>query len=413
MADLIFTDNNDESRVGALTQSMFRFRVHFRRPESYMGEYGFDWLQDEFLTCTTLDKLKKEYNPCTILNQEYLTAWMSIKNGQSFKVNLSIEIFEGTPSEQDVIKLNPQKGISFEPSIIKITDIINNTIKHFPTGEDKGTEIIIKCAQYISKDTVVEVYDKNSETIGKLSFLKNDIEYKLPIRVVLLVRKGFEINDKLLIENHLIHNADSDFNGLANLSECMQSLEEEMNKYSFNQAFVKCEFEKKIHKVAIDENEWIREGYINSDGILIDRSDLNSDLLNLYKIQIEKGSSGTDFFKGVIIIISNFEGENMAGKGNLNIIDDRNCIVFKIDTTTERTRTDGTKYRLLPDGNIHKSVYIHEVGHVLSLTHPFQVFNKDDIQENEEFVVSINDYLGNPHVSQAEKDAVWSAIAIA
>ena len=392
------------------------FVVHFRRPQSYAGDFGFDWLQDEFLTCTTLDKLKKEHNPCKILNQEYLVPWMSIKNGQQATVNLIIEKIEGTPSDADVIKLKEQNGISFMPEIIKVVDILEKEVEHFPSGKDVGIEVKITCKQALTKDTEIKVYDRNDEVIGKLSFSKNHKEYKLPMRIVLLVRKGYENTDEQAITTHLTANSNSDFNGASDLPDCMHKLENQMNYYAYNQAFVKCEMERstsgdvKLHRVAIDEAEWTSNGRINSAGEIADRDDLNSTLLEPYKNQIERGLSGTGFFKGVVIFITNFEGEKIAGKGNMHIIDDRNCILFKVDSTTIRTRPDGSQYTDTPNGNIKMDTYVHEVGHVLSLAHPFQYFNKQSIEQRGQDITQIDAYLKNSSVSENDKASYWETI---
>ena len=38
------------------------FLIHFRRPETYDGEFGFDWMRDNYKEiCSDYEKLKKEY----------------------------------------------------------------------------------------------------------------------------------------------------------------------------------------------------------------------------------------------------------------------------------------------------------------------------------------------------------------
>ena len=414
MADLIFTDTTDDSYVGSLTAIDYKFRVHFRRPLAYSGDFGFDWLQDEFLTCTTLDRLKKEYKPCKILNQEYLVPWMSIKKHYQVRVNLTIEELDGVPSDIDIIKLKPQKGISFEPAQLRVVDIIGKTVKHFPTGDETGIEIKIECTDYIKKDTQVEVYDRNDKVIGKLSLLKNDKEYKLPIRVVLLVRKGHETTDEQAITTHLTTHADSDFKGATDLPDCMHKLENQMNYYAYNQAFVKCEMERGssgdivLHKTTIDESVWGNEGKIDATtGEMVNSNELLYDLLDLYRKQVERGQSGTGFFKGVVLIITNFEGGGFTGKGNLYVIDDRNCILFKVDTRVRTNSADGSFYTKVPSGNMKMDVYIHEIGHILSLTHPFHKFDRNELLKDGEQLKQINAYLSNSAIPKVERDTYW------
>ena len=37
------------------------YLIHFRRPETYNGEFGFDWMRDDYSTvCNNYEELKKE-----------------------------------------------------------------------------------------------------------------------------------------------------------------------------------------------------------------------------------------------------------------------------------------------------------------------------------------------------------------
>ena len=41
------------------------YLIHFRRPETYDGEFGFDWMRDDYSTiCNNYEELKKEYYDC-------------------------------------------------------------------------------------------------------------------------------------------------------------------------------------------------------------------------------------------------------------------------------------------------------------------------------------------------------------
>jgi hypothetical protein len=379
-----------------------QFLTHIRRPHYYNGSYGLDWLQEEFKNYRSSFKLKEEYKPTKYFGQEYLTPWLSIAKGQTIKINLVVEKLSGTVSGNDTIKLPPQKGLRFSPEEIKLEEI-TETVKHFPSGEDKGVEIKITCEDTVSSDSIVNIYNQKNEITGRFSLFASSKEYVLPVRVVLLVRKGFEVQDINDLQAHLTTNMYSDFWGKSSIGECMEELERYMNKYAYNQAFVRCKMERKnntiaTHNVVIDEQEWRNKNYINADGKIINRDDLQTDLLAIYKHQIERHSG---FFKGIILMITNFEAVDRNGKllgqGNLDIIDDRNCIIFKSNSVDD--------YQGL--GNIHQSTYIHEIGHVLSLTHPFHIHNWQRIQQNEAFVVSLNQILKDPHETQNRKDELW------
>ena len=157
------------SKVGQTSTSCLRkFTIHFRRPDtlnensnySYRGEYGFDWLRDEYIypmevvdvkrldnhyyygpkdtepsyfnkaipLCVNPDKLREEYryyndkknkkNPFTPYGIDYYPAWLSI-----FACN--VEGNAGSTMHQD--------GINLTLQLDEIDEIIND-----------GTEIIFK-----------------------------------------------------------------------------------------------------------------------------------------------------------------------------------------------------------------------------------------------------------------------------
>ena len=74
-----------------------KFLVHFRRPQDYHGQYGFDWLRQSYVEsvmtvhpinstvplCVNPNNLKKEYrkdvkNPIAPYGKEYFPAWLSL-----------------------------------------------------------------------------------------------------------------------------------------------------------------------------------------------------------------------------------------------------------------------------------------------------------------------------------------------
>ena len=74
-----------------------KFLVHFRRPQDYYGQYGFDWLRQSYVEsivevpandsqkplCKNPNNLKNEYkkdvkNPIAPYGKEYFPAWLSL-----------------------------------------------------------------------------------------------------------------------------------------------------------------------------------------------------------------------------------------------------------------------------------------------------------------------------------------------
>lgn len=400
-----------------------RFLVHFRRPHDYDGNYGFDWLQPEFENYVSSFRLRNEYNPTRLFGEGYLTPWLSIAIEQTVKINLVIQSLNDaiTPSDNDIIRLPRQGNIRFVPEEIRVKDITEN-VKHFPTGEEKGVEVEVICDGAISSDTIVNVFNQNNKIIGRLSVLRNNNELVMPVRVVLLVREGYEEPDIRALTEHMTSRY-GDFSDCSSISECMESLEKHMNTYAYNQAFIRCEMERDSnrqiieYRITINEAEWKRKGYIDANGRIISgvnearETALINELLEIYRTQVERGQRNR--FRGVVMMITNFEAGRTEkrrnedsneyeefsyitlGLGNLNVIDARNCIMFKNRFPNE-------------DGNANKVTYIHEIGHVLSLAHPFQVWPSPEVRrEREEHIARLNRFFEHPDVTEAERAREW------
>ena len=76
------------------------FLIHFRRPEDYYGEFGFDWMRDDYSTiCNNYEELKKEYYDCEknekvelLKDKEYFVPWFSMLPKQKdVKLALKLE----------------------------------------------------------------------------------------------------------------------------------------------------------------------------------------------------------------------------------------------------------------------------------------------------------------------------------
>lgn len=68
------------------TEEALNFLIHFRRPDNYDGEFGFDWMRDDYNTvCNNYKELKKEYYDCEKnekvelpKGKEYFVPWLSM-----------------------------------------------------------------------------------------------------------------------------------------------------------------------------------------------------------------------------------------------------------------------------------------------------------------------------------------------
>ena len=211
--------------------SMQKFQVHFRRPSDYKGEYGFDWLRDEYIypieyvtldnsknnvnklrtLCINPTDLKTEYkkdlgtNAITPFHKEYFPAWLAIfphtttaqfKHGSNMHkkgVNLDLEIEEIDAlikGDTELTFVASNNFIKVSPTKLQLKDLLTTkktknlgggVIKNYYTASKK---INIKCVDgALNKHEYVSVM-ANSYEVGRLMLYKNDVIPKAEIVVV-------------------------------------------------------------------------------------------------------------------------------------------------------------------------------------------------------------------------------------
>jgi len=101
-----------------------KFIAKLERLDGYKGEFGFDWMRDDYKTiCEDYEKLKKEYTPTKIHGKDYFVPWLSLFPKQkNVKLKLIITEIEGTATDTDIIKLPSKSGIQFEPNELKVSE---------------------------------------------------------------------------------------------------------------------------------------------------------------------------------------------------------------------------------------------------------------------------------------------------
>ena len=172
-----------------------KFIAHLRRSPLYEGEYGFDWMREDYKTvCQDYEKLKKEYTPTKIEGIEYFTPWLAMfPNQKGVDLNLKIITLENTEAkDDDIIKLPSKNGITFKPNELKVSDA-------------DSTVITVTCGKPLTKDVTIDLLDKNNKTVGRINVFKNANHEQLHFNItpVRIVRKGLEESDKNSIENQI------------------------------------------------------------------------------------------------------------------------------------------------------------------------------------------------------------------
>lgn len=230
------------------TSCLNRFTIHFRRPPTlkqknnypYRGEYGFDWLRDEYIypieyvycnettnelkivntktpLCTNANRLRIEYqkdvvNPIRPYGQDYYPAWLSIfaygvkgnANSAIHKkgVYLSLQLDEIDPIANDGTEIifRPGKAcLKVTPAKIPISSFLATKKKSRTLGE-RGVKINyyelvnainIKCiGDTLVNHEEIKVFAKlksKEVEVGKLMLYKNNIIPKADIFVINVV----------------------------------------------------------------------------------------------------------------------------------------------------------------------------------------------------------------------------------
>ncbi|MFD2285282.1 hypothetical protein GJU39_05175 [Pedobacter petrophilus] len=358
--------------------------VEFEPLSGYDGEFGFDWLRcddagsilkiqtvdvsnleyvfdDSKLEYTAVatapvlkDKIKREYEKIP-LKLPYYAPWLSVlpKQGQ-IKINM---LCKPVTTGEDVSK----STISFRKNDfyqVTIDGQTNENIKYKPDGNPK--EITINCLKP-APNTNILAFDENNKVIGQIIAKDNTKTYKLPIRLVCVVKDSSTKETEI---TKLI----SDFG--------TNGIEDYLNKNSLNQAQIEVSVEvDSKYRIAFDENLWNgtfynRAGnyftnrkdpaggkvkYINDDGEEQENAEYEHILdkfLRDYKTAFEADGKK---FKGILLFITNINKDPHDQEGGVSRtmpVNFREAIVF------------GSNLK-------DKSSYAHEIAHALGLEHYF------------------------------------------
>ncbi len=358
-----------------------KFLVHFRRPKEYKGEYGFDWLREEYIypiitvthdkngsvinaqkpLCIDTNKLKTEYlkdtNKITPHGINYYPAWLSI-----FPHTTSKEFSHGSSMHKNGVDLDLQFD-ELETIITDKTEILFEssnphliiTPNKFPIsdvlGSKKESRVInskninyyklrkkvnVKCKASLSKHEEIKVFaklEKQKVEVGKLMIYKNNIIPKAEIVVVNVITSASK----------------------ASLRNDYQFL---FKNQSFNQALIRAEVdvdtEFDLTKLSsnADVGTFLATCNTMSAGSIRDSFE---SLYNKYgKFKASGGIDGNTN-KKTYLFFTTLAAGNVLGTCSLK----SNSIW-------------GNLYVVFNSGLLHDHTIVHECGHSLSLPHVFQ-----------------------------------------
>ena len=449
----------------ASTSCLRRFTIHFRRPDTlkqkqnapYKGEYGFDWLRDEYIypiemvyfdevinsqnpvpintyieLCKEHKKLKNAYlsDSCKPHGQDYYPAWLSIfacnvqgnnadagseMHKDGVYLDLQLDEIDKIINDDTEIYFKPSDPcLKITPEKISIEEFLKTSKKkrklNKKTGKPKISYYLLKNAVKIicQGDTLkehgqIKVFAKLGSTeieVGQLMVYQNDSIGEANLVVVNVITEYDNNNNKVIPQSH-------------------PSLDDIFNNQSFNQAMIKV-------KIKATENFDLVElrNKTNDKDIIDFLYDIKDSTYMKSQRKNPKDSqktieSASDIKNRLIKIYEKF-GKNIPADGK-PIHDEKHHNTYLLFTNLNPTMSNGvavggeacgkmTSSHVIEWGNglvIFQSglkdrhIIIHEAAHSFTLPHTFETFSENDSANNKhifyrgytENVMDYNAYL--------------------
>lgn len=380
---------------------------------SYKGTYGFDWinwqrdpdpkkLNDQMTKIMTFPvadfthcydprtnqyvsvasdvhlrrKLQGKYRRIIVYGDDYYAAWLSMRPNQKIEVQLHVEALNAETIAGDYLTFGAHASYQ-----VTVGGQVNEAIRIVPTAGSTAAapqviDVTIKCLK-ASTDTALKVLDEKGTVVGLVNVVSNVKTYKLPIRVVYLVKDGAAASTNLTT-------LQTTLTGL--------KLENFLNEHALNQAQIQVAFEKTstVHQIVFKEVEWAGKYYNSTTKELtnLTRPDPRTGNAILVKgiltrvmeeyVKLYEGKNKT-VFKGLVVFVTDLSNTAAGGLGTIRPVNDRSLIIF------------GTNLS-------NKGDYAHEIGHVLGLDHTFL-----DIDTNQEAQREANDIIALERYIKAVK----------
>ncbi|MGB0881038.1 MAG: hypothetical protein ACPGTO_10765 [Polaribacter sp.] len=375
-----------------------KFMVHFRRPSSYQGEYGFDWLRDEYIypvetvakdhsgnphnapleLCDDISSIKREYkttdvlNPITPYGNDYYPAWLTLfpntpeaqathsSQIDTTGIDLNLKIEELEPLATDATELqfeSSNPNLIITPRKLALSSLLSGKGQDSLGGTDVRdyylaiNKVNIKCEGNINAHTEIKVFaelNSQREEVGKLMICKNDDYNDLTVDIYVI--KSF-INDDPSFSTSVI---DTELAKIGGISK----IEEYLNQRSLNQSLIKTRL------IYDPKKDWVfrKKSLINASnsthysGMIINQTTMEMDTakyMNYINDRFKLMYPRLTRSKALFLYITPFFNSGVGGASYNIPLDSKHIIIFKKNIN-------------------HLPSYAHEIGHSLGLEHSFE-----------------------------------------
>lgn len=368
---MIYGTNSDAPTITTAVV-LKKFLVHFRRNISYNGEFGFDWLRDEYIypitsvTTSTgtsmkelsldIPKLKTEYKTTDVTDavspygKDYYCSFLNLLLGQEVTLDLEVEELESLspPDATEIIFESSNPDLTITPATIPLSSLfggvkqsknldlnVPGTIKrdyYLATNQIK-----VKCNKAFTENEQIKVFAKlkdaatgleDSKEVGKLMVMKNSDQAKYTINVYVI--KSY-ITDDTTFGESIIDTAINSKGGL-------QAYEDFLNSNSLNQGLIQVKF---IYDSSGNPFDWgFRKISIknassesNYSGMLINERIMEVDTakyMNYINDRFKLMFPSLTRKKGIFLYLTSLTTSSAGGAAYNVPLNNKHCIILKI-----------------------------------------------------------------------------------
>lgn len=421
-----------------------KFIVHFRRSSNYKGEYGFDWVREDYIyknlklnnststnnpfesvggqqqngsveICNEFNLLKKKYltypNPIKPYGFEYFAAWCSLfsadissRNSKGINLSLQVEEIEKISQDGTILEFeSTTKSIVITPKSISMNRVLSGIKKKIKKGGSQSNSfylnnvVNLKCVKSIAKVEQIKVYAKRNGTrkeVGKLNVYKNNIVKKTEIIIVpVSFDNGADtpkINPNLLsiLKNNCFNQAIIEASVRVAPVMDVRKIIINSSKNKLMGAHQIAQYNYLwLNKKIISEEMYLRffrsfySNYVDRNAKIDKGDSAKKTYVFVTKRQVETGSNA-----GLYGIASHVDGQNKLSWGDF-------CIIF------QQKR----------DSPYH---YIHEIAHTFGLEHSFQnsKYDKNKLTFRQGYTDNSIDYTWIPSDTMEPKINILSML---